>query len=69
MAIRGPTQGRIQRIFGDTIFGNGNFYLPTPWLPGDKKITSFWNLRWSKNLFSGVKHITLVPYKTLTEPE
>ena len=34
-------QGRIQKIFGDAIFWNGNFSLPIPWLPGGKKITSF----------------------------
>ena len=35
------TQGRIQRFFGDTIFWNRNFFLPTLWFPGGKKITSF----------------------------
>ena len=34
-------QGRIQRFFGDTISWNGNFFLPTSWLHGGKKITSF----------------------------
>ena len=27
--------------FGDTVFWNGNFSSPTPWLPAGKKITSF----------------------------
>ena len=57
-------QGRIQIIFGDTVFWNGNFSLSTPWLPRGKKITSFYYLTSSKNLFCGVKHVTLVSYKT-----
>ena len=36
-----PLQGQIQTFFGDTVFWNGNFSLPTPWLPGSKKIKTF----------------------------
>ena len=50
-------------------FWNGNFSLPTPWLSGSEKITSFQYFRFPKNLFCGVKHVTLVPYKTVTELE
>ena len=31
----------IQRFFGDTVFWSGNLSIPTSWLLGGKKITSF----------------------------
>ena len=38
--LRFICQDCIQRFFGDTIFWNGNFSSPTPWLLGRKKIIS-----------------------------
>ena len=54
---------RIQRFFGDMVSWNGNFSLLTAWLPGGKKTTSFEYLKSSKNVFYGVKYVTLAQIK------
>ena len=51
----------MQRFFWETIFWN-IFSVLAPWLPEVEKNMSFY-LRSSKNVFCGVRHVTLVPYK------